>query len=200
MTRLEADGQLNRKVEVLPDDAGAGERYQSGKAADPRRKSACCLSYAKIVLFDEIVDSDLPDDPYFADDAARLFPGEDAEGACRRHRRTPAAPRNHRDRACQRRDQSRRPGLRQHTDRPDGLHAGRRGEGRGAGARRLRPDAHPGRDRCTRQRHQRPGPERALPGAGRIFAIVTERALQDQGDHRRRSARRWTGCARRCRS
>ena len=52
-----------------------------------RREIGVLLSYAKIVLFDALAASDLPDDPYFAVDACELFPGEDAEAACLRHRR-----------------------------------------------------------------------------------------------------------------
>ncbi|KQS71997.1 NAD-glutamate dehydrogenase [Rhizobium sp. Leaf371] len=74
MTRLETEGLLNRKVEVLPNDSALSERYQSGKALT-RAEIGVLLSYAKIVLFDEIVDSDLPDDPYFHETLIGYFPG-----------------------------------------------------------------------------------------------------------------------------
>ncbi|KQR79328.1 NAD-glutamate dehydrogenase [Rhizobium sp. Leaf341] len=75
MTRLEAEGLLNRKVEVLPSDSALSERYQSGKALT-RAEIGVLLSYAKIVLFDEIVESDLPDDPYFHETLIGYFPGK----------------------------------------------------------------------------------------------------------------------------
>jgi glutamate dehydrogenase len=74
MTRLEAEGRLNRKVEVLPNDSALSERYQSGKSLT-RAEIGVLLSYAKIVLFDEIIDSDLPDDPYFHETLMGYFPG-----------------------------------------------------------------------------------------------------------------------------
>ncbi|MGR6467504.1 NAD-glutamate dehydrogenase [Rhizobium sp. PAMB 3182] len=73
MNVLEADGHLDRHVETLPDDAAMTERYASGKTLT-RSEIGVLLSYAKIVLFDELVASDLPDDPYFADLLAGYFP------------------------------------------------------------------------------------------------------------------------------
>lgn len=75
MTRLEEQGHLNRKVETLPSDQVLGERYQTGKPLT-RAEIGVLLSYAKIVLFDEIVASDLPDDPYFAATLERYFPAK----------------------------------------------------------------------------------------------------------------------------
>jgi glutamate dehydrogenase len=63
MTVLEASGRLNRKVEMLPDDAAISERYVGGQALT-RAEIGVLLSYAKISLFDDLVDSDLPDAPY----------------------------------------------------------------------------------------------------------------------------------------
>ncbi len=75
MTRLESDGHLNRKVEVLPNDQALSERYQSGKALT-RPEIGVLLSYAKIVLFDEIIASELPDDPYLATTLRDYFPAK----------------------------------------------------------------------------------------------------------------------------
>jgi glutamate dehydrogenase len=44
------------------------------------------LSYAKIVLFDALVASDLPDDPYFAATLAQYFPAK------MRNRTLPTSP------------------------------------------------------------------------------------------------------------
>ena len=73
MTRLEADGHLNRKVEVLPTDQVLSERYQNGKPLT-RAEIGVLLSYSKLVLSDEIVASHLPDDPYFLTTLRNYFP------------------------------------------------------------------------------------------------------------------------------
>jgi len=73
MTRLEADGQLNRKVETLPNDQALSERYQSGRPLT-RPEIGVLLSYSKLVLFEELVQSDLPDDPYFLTTLRNYFP------------------------------------------------------------------------------------------------------------------------------
>jgi len=73
MTVLEAAKQLNRKVETLPDDAALAERYATGKPLT-RAEIGVLLSYAKIVLFDSLVASPLPDDPYFEATLAQYFP------------------------------------------------------------------------------------------------------------------------------
>ncbi|MCO5734570.1 NAD-glutamate dehydrogenase [Rhizobium sp. SSA_523] len=73
MSALETRGELNRKVETLPDDAELAERYAAGKPLT-RPEVGVLLSYAKIVLFDAIVASALPDDPYFGDVLTGYFP------------------------------------------------------------------------------------------------------------------------------
>ena len=73
MTVLEGTKQLNRKVETLPDDTALSERYTAGKPLT-RAEIGVLLSYAKIVLFDALVASPLPDDPYFAATLAQYFP------------------------------------------------------------------------------------------------------------------------------
>lgn len=73
MTALESRGQLNRKVETLPDDIEIAERRAAGRGLT-RPEIGVLLSYAKIVLFDEIVASDLPDDPYFENTLMSYFP------------------------------------------------------------------------------------------------------------------------------
>ncbi len=73
MSVLEGAKQLNRKVETLPDDQTFAERYANGRPLT-RPEIGVLLSYAKIVLFDALVASDLPDDPYFAATLSRYFP------------------------------------------------------------------------------------------------------------------------------
>jgi glutamate dehydrogenase len=73
MSVLESRGQLNRKVETLPDDTAMADRYIAGKPLT-RPEIGVLLSYAKIVLFDDILESTLPDDPYMASTLAGYFP------------------------------------------------------------------------------------------------------------------------------
>jgi glutamate dehydrogenase len=75
MTVLEGAKQLNRKVETLPDDTVLAERYTAGKPLT-RPEIGVLLSYAKIVLFDALAASDLPDDPYFAATLSNYFPAK----------------------------------------------------------------------------------------------------------------------------
>lgn len=79
MTNLEGRGLLNRKVEYLPDDATLAERRSVGRALT-RPEIGVLLSYSKLVLFDQIVQSDLPDDPYFAGTLLDYFPAKMLKG------------------------------------------------------------------------------------------------------------------------
>ena len=70
---LEATGRLNRAIEFLPTDDELAERRASGQGlTSPER--AVLLAYAKIWLYDELVASKLPDDPWVATALARYFP------------------------------------------------------------------------------------------------------------------------------
>ena len=73
MNRLEAEGRLDRKVENLPDEQTMTERYASGHPLT-RAEIGVLLSYAKIVLFDALVASDLPDDPWLGALLSDYFP------------------------------------------------------------------------------------------------------------------------------
>ena len=73
MGNLEGRGLLNRRVEDLPDDAAVAERIAGGHALT-RPEIGVLLSYAKLVLFDEIVASSLPDEPYFDQTLRSYFP------------------------------------------------------------------------------------------------------------------------------
>ncbi len=75
MSVLETQGRLNRKVETLPDDAELAERYQSGRPLT-RPEIGVLLSYSKIVLFDALIDSPLPDDSYFLATLRDYFPAK----------------------------------------------------------------------------------------------------------------------------
>jgi glutamate dehydrogenase len=73
MRGLEKQGLLDRAIEHLPDDEVVLERQKLGIGMT-RPELALLLSYAKIVLYDWLLDSDLPDDPYFAGELAGYFP------------------------------------------------------------------------------------------------------------------------------
>ncbi|MEQ8357530.1 MAG: NAD-glutamate dehydrogenase [Kiloniellaceae bacterium] len=73
MRALEKDGQLNRRIEYLPDDEEVLERMKRGEGLT-RAEIAVLLSYSKLVLYDELLASDLPDDGYFAADLTKYFP------------------------------------------------------------------------------------------------------------------------------
>jgi glutamate dehydrogenase len=73
MRFLEKAGRLNRALEFLPDDAAIAERREQAIGLTAP-ESAVVLAYCKLWLFDELVASDTPDDPYIADALRRYFP------------------------------------------------------------------------------------------------------------------------------
>ncbi|WP_425373774.1 NAD-glutamate dehydrogenase [Phyllobacterium salinisoli] len=73
MADLERQKLLDRKVETLPDDQALSEREARGIALT-RPELGVLLAYAKIVLVNQIVESDLPDDPYFEPELFGYFP------------------------------------------------------------------------------------------------------------------------------
>jgi glutamate dehydrogenase len=88
MRALERQGRLDRAVEFLPDTAAMRAR---GLAKQYLTRPELCvlLAYAKIDLHDEILDSDLPDDPLLEGELLRYFPAalqEKFEPAIRSHR------------------------------------------------------------------------------------------------------------------
>ncbi len=70
---LERVGRLDRAIEFLPDDEVMAERKAAGQCLT-RPEYAVVFSYAKIVLFDALLATDVPDDDYLARDLARYFP------------------------------------------------------------------------------------------------------------------------------
>ncbi|TXN84296.1 NAD-glutamate dehydrogenase [Methylobacterium sp. WL8] len=73
MQGLEAEGRLDRAVEVLPDDATLTERMRRGEGLT-RPEYAVLLAYAKLSLYDSVLASPVPDDPYFDRELQRYFP------------------------------------------------------------------------------------------------------------------------------
>jgi glutamate dehydrogenase len=70
---LEGHGRLNRAIEFLPTDEEITRRkaHKTGLTAP---ESAVLLAYAKMSVFDELVASNLPDDPYFYRVLQAYFP------------------------------------------------------------------------------------------------------------------------------
>ena len=88
MRALERSGRLDRALEYLPDDEMLAER-QALKRGLTRPEISVLLAYAKISLFKELIDSDLPDDSLLVQDLERYFPRplqEKFGDAIRRHR------------------------------------------------------------------------------------------------------------------
>ena len=73
MVWLEGRGVLDRGVEGLPNSEDMRQRATSGKPLT-RPEMSVLLAWSKIVLFDEIVASDVPDDPYFEETLSAYFP------------------------------------------------------------------------------------------------------------------------------
>ncbi|MFQ5625398.1 MAG: NAD-glutamate dehydrogenase domain-containing protein, partial [Methyloligellaceae bacterium] len=73
MRSLERAGALDRDIEFLPNDTEITERLQPGEGLC-RPELAVLLAYAKIDLFNELVTSHVPDDPYFARELESYFP------------------------------------------------------------------------------------------------------------------------------
>ena len=71
--RLEAAGRLNRALEVLPDEEELAQRRQLGQGL-LRPETAVLISYAKMTLKEELLASDLPDEPYLLDMLVKYFP------------------------------------------------------------------------------------------------------------------------------
>jgi glutamate dehydrogenase len=73
MRSLERAGRLNRAIEFLPNDEDVAERL-SAKAGLTSPERAVLLAYSKMWLYDELLDSDLPEDPLVADMLREYFP------------------------------------------------------------------------------------------------------------------------------
>jgi glutamate dehydrogenase len=70
---LEKAGRVNRALEFLPDDEAFAER-RAAKQGLTTPERAVLLAYAKIALKDELVASDVPDDPFISTALERYFP------------------------------------------------------------------------------------------------------------------------------
>jgi glutamate dehydrogenase len=73
MRALERAGKLDRVIEFLPDDETVRERL-SQRIGLTRPELAVLLAYSKTTLYDELLPSDLPDDPRLVQDLYDYFP------------------------------------------------------------------------------------------------------------------------------
>jgi glutamate dehydrogenase len=86
--RLERDGVLNREIEGLPPIREVKRRADSGEGLTAPELSVL-LAWTKIVLAQELLDSDLPDDPYLDYDLRAYFPTQVQAGFADRVREHP---------------------------------------------------------------------------------------------------------------
>ncbi|MCF7220260.1 NAD-glutamate dehydrogenase domain-containing protein [Marilutibacter chinensis] len=70
---LEQQGLLDRQIEFLPSDAELAERKARGQGLT-RPELSVLLSYAKLVIYQQLLESDIPEDPYLSKELVRYFP------------------------------------------------------------------------------------------------------------------------------
>jgi glutamate dehydrogenase len=70
---LEGQGLLDRAIEFLPSDAELSERKARGIGLT-RPELSVLLSYDKIVIFNQLLESDVPEDPHLSRELVRYFP------------------------------------------------------------------------------------------------------------------------------
>ena len=88
MRAMEKAGKLDRALEFLPDDETIADRH-AAHIGLTRPELAILLAYSKIVLYQDLLASDLPDDPLLVEDLLRYFPTnlrKDFPAAIGRHR------------------------------------------------------------------------------------------------------------------
>ncbi|HET6604778.1 MAG TPA: NAD-glutamate dehydrogenase domain-containing protein [Xanthomonadaceae bacterium] len=70
---LETQGLLDRQLEFLPSESEFAERKSRGQGLT-RPELSILLSYAKLVIFQQLMESDVPEDPYLSKELVRYFP------------------------------------------------------------------------------------------------------------------------------
>jgi len=70
---LQQSGELNPALEFLPDEEEIAERRKQSRGLT-RPELAIVLSYSKIWLNDQLIHSDVPEDPYLSKELERYFP------------------------------------------------------------------------------------------------------------------------------
>ena len=124
MRRLEQGGILDREIEGLPSRREVRRRLERGRGLTPP-ELAVLMAWTKIVLADELLAGDLPDDPYLDLDLKAYFPTPMRERFRAPDRGAPAAPGDHRDPGRQRPGQRRRHDVLAAAGRRDRRHARR---------------------------------------------------------------------------
>jgi glutamate dehydrogenase len=75
---LEARGLLDRAVEYIDDDMALAERRRRSQPFT-RPELSVLLAYAKLTLYEDLLESAVPDDPYLGRELGRYFPKAIAE-------------------------------------------------------------------------------------------------------------------------
>ena len=70
---LQQSGELDPALEFLPDDEEIAERRKQQPGLT-RPELAIVLSYSKIWLNNQLIHSDVPEDPYLSKELERYFP------------------------------------------------------------------------------------------------------------------------------
>ena len=70
---LESKGLLDRAIEFLPSDAEFSDRRSRGIGLT-RPELSILLSYDKIVIYNQLLESDVPEDPFLSRELQRYFP------------------------------------------------------------------------------------------------------------------------------
>ena len=81
MKALEREGKLDRRIEHLPDDEAMTERRNSGFGLTPP-ELAVLITYAKNLVFQQLLAGDAPEDPYLSGELVRYFPTPLRERFC----------------------------------------------------------------------------------------------------------------------
>jgi len=88
MRALERAGKLDRQLEFLPDREGLAQRRAAGLGLT-RPELAVLLAYSKVTLEEELVASEVPEDPYLSNDLERYLPATLRERFAEQIRRHP---------------------------------------------------------------------------------------------------------------
>ena len=72
---LESEGRLDRAIEYLPSDEEIAKR-QKADTGLTNPELAVVMAYGKMWVYDSLLLSDLPDDPYFINELRKYFPDE----------------------------------------------------------------------------------------------------------------------------
>jgi glutamate dehydrogenase len=78
MQTLERQGLLDRAVEFLPDEMALADRRKRNLPLT-RPELSVLLAYAKLTLYSELLNSNVPDDPFLGRELGRYFPKEMSE-------------------------------------------------------------------------------------------------------------------------